>query len=412
MKRTPRTTRQHILPFDRLPHVAVGALVLLGLLLLMRPDPQPHVSTWAGPASAPAPRSGLVGAARPVATASSGLAASGPIGAPLGPGDRALAQALERHMAGLASAGLFQGAVLVARDGQILLRSGYGMAETAAGTPNTPTTRFRLASVSKQFTAMAVMQLQAQGRLHVSDPICDYLSDCPDSWRTITIRQLLSHTSGIPDYTSLIDYSATQASPAAPAALAARVRDMPLLFPPGTSYSYGNTAYTLLGMIIEQASGRSYADVLRDGIFGPLQMHDSGVSTGAGEPGAARGYHRVGMLAPPLDASTLFAAGDLYSTVDDLYRWSQALEGETLLPAALRNEMFTPVANNYGYGWRITTPDGVRQISHPGLIDGFATAIVRFPDRRITVVVLANMDGADAPGIATYLGGLVLGAGE
>ncbi|GAB4208090.1 MAG: serine hydrolase domain-containing protein [Roseiflexaceae bacterium] len=401
------------MPLDRLPHIAVGAVVLLGLLLLMRPSPQPQVSTWSGPAATAAPRGGVAGAARPIATAATNrLAASGPIGAPLDPSERALAQTLDAYLADLVKARLFHGAVLVARDGRVLLRDGYGLADIANGTPNTPTTRFRLASVSKQFTAMAIMQLQAQGRLHVTDRACDYVPDCPDNWRTITIRQLLTHTSGIPDYTSLAGFSATQATPAAPATLAARVRDLPLLFPPGSSYSYGNTTYVLLGMIIERASGRAYADVLRDGIFAPLQMRDSGVSQGAGDPGAALGYHGVDTPSAPLDASTLFGAGALYSTVDDLYRWSQALEGERLLPAALRNEMFTPVANDYGYGWKITSRDGVRQISHSGLIDGFATAIVRYPERRITVVVLANMDGADAPGIASYLGGLVLGAGE
>lgn len=375
------------------------AALALALLGLCWPAPAPRLSNWGGPAPTAA---GLIARARalPTLTPAPLTPAAGAEG-----GAPEQARALDQYLAGLAEARLFHGAALVARGGRVLLRKGYGPADSA-GTPNRPGTRFRIASMSKQFTAMAVMRLQAQGRLRTADPICSYLDDCPAAWRPISIRQLLSHTSGIPDYTSLADFSSTQADPATPAQLVARFRDLPLLFEPGSAYSYGNSGYVLLGLIVERASGQPYADFLGDQIFAPLQMRDSGVSQGAGDAGAALGFHSFDSLAAPLDASTLFGAGALSSTADDLYRWAQAMRAGQLLPPDLQAELLTPVRNDYAYGWKIAARDGHRQISHPGLIDGFASAILLLPDDDLTVIVLCNMDSADAPGIASYLADL------
>ena len=385
-----------------------GALALVVAVLAFWPPPPRHLSNWGGPAPT---AEGLIARAQALPTLTPHLAAPGApqapsAAAPPQPQDQALV--LDQYLSSLVDARLFHGAVLVAREGQVLLRKGYGMADSAAGTPNGPSTRFRLASVSKQFTAMAVLRLQAQGRLSTADPICTYLPDCPAAWQPITIRELLSHTSGIPDYTSLADFSASQGVPATPAELVARFRELPLLFAPGSSYSYGNSGYVLLGLIVERVSGRPYADALREQVFDPLQMGDSGVSQATGDPGSALGYHDFDRLAAPLDASTLFGAGALSSTVDDLYRWAQAIQSGQLLPAQLQSEMLTPVRNDYAYGWKVALRDGRRQISHPGLIDGFASAILLAPDDGLTVVVLCNMDAADAPGIASYLAGLAL----
>jgi CubicO group peptidase (beta-lactamase class C family) len=283
------------------------------------------------------------------------------------------------------------------------------MANAAAGAPNTTRTRFRLASLTKMFTAMAIMQLAAQHKLDVDDSICAYLDDCPSAWRAIAIHHLLTHTSGIPTYTDFADYDATQMQAATPSQLIARFRDLPLLFAPGTSYSYANSDYVLLGLIVERASGKTYAAFLREQIFEPLQMRDSGVEGSAGPTdGQAIGYESPGVPSPALDPSTLFAAGDLYSTVEDLYRWDQALYTDRLLPRALLDTMFTPTLGGYGYGWQIAQAGGPRTLRHPGRMDGFETYLARYPDDRLTVIVLSNLSGVDAAGIGDYLATLVL----
>jgi CubicO group peptidase (beta-lactamase class C family) len=321
-----------------------------------------------------------------------------------------LGRAIDSYLNEIVGADWFQGSVLVARGGTVLLSKGYGLADAARGIPNTSQTRFRLASVTKQFTAMAILILQDRGRLDVRDSICAHLADCPETWRPITIHNLLTHTSGLPNYTDFSDYDATQMLPATSDELVARFRDQPLLFPPGTQYMYENSDYVLLGKIVEQASGQSYGDFLRTAIFEPLGMHDSGVDPGAGAEGQALGYRVPGELAPALDTSTLFAAGSLYSTVEDMYRWDQALYTTKLVPKPLLDAMWTPFLRDYGYGWWITTFNGHHEISHPGLIDGFATSIARYPDDQVTVIVLSNMSGADASSISNYIATLVLGS--
>ncbi len=320
-------------------------------------------------------------------------------------------QTLDNYLNDIVNAGWFQGAVLVAHNGNVIISKGYGMADAAHGTPNSAQTRFRLASVTKQFTAAAIMILQAHGKLNAQDAICAHLPDCPDAWRDITIQHLLTHTSGLPNYTDFASYEPSQMQPATPDQLIARFRNEPLLYVPGTTYSYENSDYVLLGRIIEQVAGQSYADFLHDTIFAPLQMRNTGVETGLGSgPGYAVGYSSVGALAPPLDTSTLFAAGAIYSTVEDLYRWDQALYTDVLLPAALRSQMFTPFLRDYALGWEVDRPGDRLRISHPGMIDGFATYIARYPDDHVTVIVLGNLDSADAAGIGDYLASLVFGS--
>jgi CubicO group peptidase (beta-lactamase class C family) len=319
-----------------------------------------------------------------------------------------LGRSIDRYLTELVDAKLFQGVVLVARDGQVLISKGYGFADAGRGIPNTTRTRFRLASLTKQFTAMAIMILQSRGKLDVQDSVCTYIDDCPDAWRPIMIHNLLTHTSGLPNYTDFASYDLTQAQPTTPAELVARFRDLPLLFAPGTDYVYGNSDYVLLGLIIERASGQSYADFMHDAIFEPLRMRDTGVDHNAGTiVGAAIGYRTVGEPAPFLDTSTLFSAGALYSTVEDMYRWDQALYTTKLVPKPLLNAMWTPFSHDYGYGWRISNVAGHRKIHHPGLMDGFANAIARYPDDNVTIIVLSNISGADPVGISDYLATLI-----
>lgn len=317
---------------------------------------------------------------------------------------------IDNHLKSLEQARLFHGSVLVAQKGQIILSKGYGMANYATNMPNESSTRFRIASLTKQFTGLAIMQLQVAGKLSTNDYVCAYLDSCPESWRSVTIHQALTHTSGIPSYTDLLDYEPTQMYPATPQQLLSRVSGLPLLFAPGSNYQYGNTGYVILGLVIERASGQSYADYLQEYIFNPLQMSNTGVDTSDSSfAGQAAGYSSFDQTALFLDTSTLYACGSLYSTVEDLYRWDQALYSDILLPAEARAQMFTPELLDYAYGWKVTRPNGHLLVNHSGLIDGFSTYLSRYPEDDLTVIVLANMHTADSVGIGKYIASMVLG---
>ena len=302
----------------------------------------------------------------------------------------------------------FSGAVLVARAGTRLYSKGFGWANAEWNVPNTSKTKFRLGSITKQFTATAVLRLQEQGKLKVQDPICTYLSRCPETWKTVTIHHLLTHTSGIPSYTSSPEYGKTMMMPKTPEQMVEGFRELPLEFQPGERFKYNNSGYFLLGLIVEKVSGRKYENVLRAEIFDPLGMADSGYDWSAPVlPRRAAGYQRrdSGLVnAPYLDMQQPFSAGSLYSTVDDLLLWDQALYTDTVLPASAREAMFTPFKDGYAYGWTITPPEkaasGKRQVGHGGGINGFSTMITRVPDDRLVVIVLANVDNVNTGAIA------------
>ena len=308
----------------------------------------------------------------------------------------------------------FSGTVLVARNGKPIVSKGYGMANIELGVPNAPQTVFRLGSVTKQFTAMAIMMLAERGKLSVSDPICKYLPDCPAAWQPITVRNLLTHTSGIPNYTSFPDFAKTTISPITNAEMNGLLKDKPLEFAPGEKFAYTNSGYYVLGEIIEKVSGKTYADFLQENIFTPLGMKQ----TGYDNPlqiikNRAAGYQRQGgeiINASYMDMSVPYAAGALYSTTGDLLLWDQALYTEKLVSKKSLDEIFTPFKNGYGYGWGIGKKFDRREISHGGGIYGFATEISRFPDDQVTVIVLSNVQAAPSGKIAGDLAAIVFGA--
>lgn len=320
----------------------------------------------------------------------------------------ALAQRIGAYLQAQADSGAFSGVVLAARDGQVLFQGGFGMADAERGVPNTPQTVFRLGSITKQFTAMAILLLAADGKLSLEDPACRYLDNCPPAWAPITIRHLLTHTSGLPNYTDFDDFDATEGQPATPAQLIARFRDLPLNFAPGTDYSYCNSGYVLLGAIIERVSGESYESFLTRRIFGPLGMEHTGYDHDPlGISGRAIGYVSPGDRAAPLDLTTLFAAGALSSTVGDLLKWDRALAAGRLLPPALQQAMFTPFRNDYGYGWKVVQRFGRRAQLHDGLVSGFSTNITRFPDDGVVVITLSNYQAAPAAAISQNVAGMI-----
>ncbi|KAB8140256.1 beta-lactamase family protein [Chloroflexia bacterium SDU3-3] len=315
-----------------------------------------------------------------------------------------LGDAIDTYLNNLVAAKRFHGAVLVVHRGSVLLSRGYGPANIDTGAMNTANTRLRLASVTKQFTAMAVMQLVAAGKLGVDDPLCNYISDCPERWRAITIKHLLTHTHGLPNYTDFPSYEQTQMNPTTPEQLLEKLRGQWPVTEPGSTYAYGNSGYVLLGIVIEKVSGQRYGDFLRDHIFTPLGMHNSGVSYEP-TPGEnwALPYQGFSSLAAPLDTTTLFSAGAVYSTADDMYLWDQALYTEQLLPRAQLDEMFTPYLKSYGYGWKIVDDSGHLRYGHSGDMDGCKTVVWRYPADRSTIVVLSNMHSADSDAIAARI---------
>lgn len=305
------------------------------------------------------------------------------------------AKQIDTYLTDLAQDRKFSGAVLVARDGNILISKGYGMADVENHVANTPQTRFRVHWVTMQFTAMAILMLQAEGKLNVQDPICQYIPECPDFWQGITIHHLLTHTSGISDWIQPWDQAAGK--PSTSHQLVDWLKYEPPYFNPGEKFRYSSNGYIILGYIIEKVSGQSYETFLRQHIFTPLGMLNSGYD----DNNVAVGYKTIGMKASVPDLLFRYSASGLYSSVEDLYLWDQALYGEQLVPQDYLDMMFTGYARTpsmdfegayYGYGWFIGSALNRSVIAHGGMMSGFTAMVLRFPDERVTIIVLRNYE--------------------
>jgi CubicO group peptidase (beta-lactamase class C family) len=305
----------------------------------------------------------------------------------------------------------FMGSVLVVKDGKTVLRTGIGMANLELAVPNAPQMKFRLGSISKQFTAVAIMQLEQNGKLKVEDTIDKHIPDSPEPWKKVTIHHLLSHTSGIASFTEDPSYRREMFKPFPLPELISRFRGKPLEFQPGSQYKYSNSGYVLLGDIIQRASGIGYEEYLRKNILDPLGLKDTGYDHPETIlPHRASGYERVaGRMrnAAFLDMTQPHAAGALYSTVDDLYRWDQALYTDRVLPQSALQRMWTAVRDNYGYGWVISKEFGKTVIAHGGGINGFATFILRVPEEKIFITVLSNVESSKSGPIALALNSIL-----
>ncbi len=290
--------------------------------------------------------------------------------------------------------GLFRGTVLVAKDGKTVFQKSYGQANVEWSIPNGLDTRFRLGSITKQFTAAATLQLVEQGKLQLTDPVAKYYTDAPETWSGVTIHHLLNHTSGIPSYTSQPDFFAKQSRiRRTPAEIVQLTQDKPLEFQPGEKFSYNNTGYILLGYVLEKVTGQTYADYLDQKIFGPLGMKDSGYDLAEKIiPRRAAGYAQDGKNTDFLDMSLPYAAGSLYSTVGDLLKWDHALYGGKVVSADSLAKMTTPGKGDYGYGLVIQEKDGRKVIGHGGGINGFNTNMIRIPDQGVVSIALANQN--------------------
>ena len=294
----------------------------------------------------------------------------------------------------------FTGEIVVAQGGHILGETVYGYANQELKVPITPDTRFAIGSVTKQFTAACILLLQEQGKLKTSDPIGLYLSSPPPAWKDVTIRDLLTHTSGITnDVLAGNPFLQFDHGVHTPGELIHAVRELPLKFPPGSKYDYNNLGYVILGSIVAKASGQPFAKFLHDRILGPLDMKDTDLG-GPPDiiPNRAFGYMLVdGKLvdADWRDPSVLGGAGAMYSTGADLAKWIDALEnGRVLKPASLA-EMNTHRLEDYGYGMFIENQYGVKVIGHPGDLPGFHSQVEFYPHSNAEFVVLSNVSNAD-----------------
>jgi CubicO group peptidase (beta-lactamase class C family) len=310
----------------------------------------------------------------------------------------------------------FTGSALVAEEGTIILKKGYGCANLEWGIPNAPDTKFRLGSITKQFTSMLVMQQVEKGSISLDTPVAAYLPDYPKpQGEKVTIRHLLTHTSGIPNYTGIIDIR-TDRKRYTLEQLVGTFSGKPLEFEPGTRWKYSNSGYVLLGAVLEKVTRTPYERLLQSNILHPLGMKNTGYDHSEEIlPKRAAGYERTGRIvnAPFIDMSVPFSAGALYSTVEDLLLWDRGLYTGGLLSDSLKKVCFTPVLNNYAFGWVVqkrpigSSSDSALFVYHGGGINGFNTIIARIPARQQLIVLLNNTGNAPLDEIVRSIAGIL-----
>ncbi len=297
-------------------------------------------------------------------------------------------------------------ALEIIQNGKPTKIAGYGLANLEWSTPATPETVFEIGSITKQFTAAAILLLAQEGKLSVDDRISKYIKDMPESWTNITLRHLLTHTSGIKNYTTLDGFELTRHL--TQAQFVRKMGGYPLDFAPGEKWSYCNSGFNLLGFVIENVSGEDYWRFMRERIFGPLGMS----STTNRDPRGiirlrASGYETNGAghyVNRDYDLTDVFSAGAIVSTVGDLAKWNAALDSERLLTEASKEAMWTPIRLNdgsthdYGFGWFLNPLNGWQNIGHSGSTSGFSASLQRFPKAGLAVIVLTN---SNEEGIAT-----------
>jgi CubicO group peptidase (beta-lactamase class C family) len=315
--------------------------------------------------------------------------------------------------------GQFNGSVLVARGDDVVYEGAFGEANVSWGVPNSPETRFWIASVTKQFTAALVLQLVEAGEIELDAPITRYLPDYPAAQGDrVTVHHLLSHTGGVPEHTSRPGFGDMMRDPTTPTDFLEVFSGEPLDFEPGTEFRYSNSGYFLLGTIIEAVTGQTYAEALRQRLLAPLGLEDSGYADGATVyDRLATGYRRVGATvqqAPYLDTSVPYSAGMMYSTVRDLHAWTRALHAaEPFESAETLTTMITPVLSGYAYGiGNSAMPIGeesVQAVAHSGGIPGFSSMLIYFPESEQTVAVISNT-GDNTGAIARNVAQLMHGA--
>jgi len=302
--------------------------------------------------------------------------------------------------------------VMVIRDGQILEVRSYGVADMETGALVSPSTNFRLASITKQFTATSILILVEQGLLDLDDSVRRHFPAFPEFMESITIRHLLQHTSGIEDYEPLYgDRFPEQILDRGVVDIIARTTTT--YFPPGTEYRYSNSAYAVLAVLVEDLSGEPFPQFLEDYFFGPLGMNETiAYRRGTNEvSNRALGYKVDRKQIEPADQSAWSAVlgdGGVYSSVMDLYKWDQALYDNELLSSSMWQQAWTPGLEDYGFGWRIDDYNGHKRLHHSGSTSGFRNFMQRFPDEKLTIIVLTNRAEPDVQPLGEQIADLYL----
>jgi CubicO group peptidase (beta-lactamase class C family) len=339
---------------------------------------------------------------------------------------------IDQYMRSRVALGQFSGAVLVAKGHKVIFRKAYGYADIGTRVAYTLTTPQYIASVSKMFTDMAILTLRDEGKLSLQDSVCAHLNNCPIAWQPITVQQLMRHTSGIPDYEEKLGlfspaYLSYMREPGASARILESAKTLPLDFRPGEQFHYSNTGYVLLGYIAQHVAAVPFGEILVTDFLKPLRMRHTGISGyGPAPPRMAKGYtiegwtwaRAIGGISldnssveerPMLPLTPPEGDAGIYSTVDDLLRWSLAMDGKAVIPSTDVAEALTPGMGSYGYGWRIDKEYGKRRVGHTGGLPGYVSAFSKFPDEKITVIVLCNLDTAPLRRTTHDIAAVVLG---
>lgn len=309
--------------------------------------------------------------------------------------------------------------VLIAKQGEVIYRKAFGTADLQLGVPMKPEMVFNIASITKQFTAVAILQLEEQGKLSLQDSIRKFIPDYPPKGYNITIEHLLTHTSGIPDYMQ-IDYRSPSMErwDFSPRQLIDSFKSHPLQFEPGTRYSYSNSGYYILGYIIQIVSGKSYQEYIRTNLLDPLEMKQTWFDQdGILIPNRVRGYEKSGATfknesywSPTIE----YSAGGLISNVDDLFRWHKGLHSYKILKKETLERAFRPYrvkdgsSTEYGYGWNIRTTNGIRSIEHQGGLPAFVTNEIYYPEQDVFIAILCNTR-APIDELSASISGIALG---
>jgi CubicO group peptidase (beta-lactamase class C family) len=312
-------------------------------------------------------------------------------------------------------------ALLVSRAGKIVQAEGFGLSNVELQVPVKPETIFQSGSVGKQFTATAVMMLVEEGKIALDDPLTKYFPDAPATWKEVTVRELLSHTAGFGDYPKKFNFRKDWTEDE----LLKLVESIPLAYPPGTKWEYSNLGYLTLGILIHRVTREFYGDFLQQRIFHPLDMQTTRIISETDiVPNRAAGYRLVKgelknqeWVAPMVNTT---ADGSLYFSILDLAKWDAALYTEKLLKHSTLDQMWTPAKlkngqpnkAGYGFGWFIGEKHGHHVISHDGAWQGFKSAIARYVNDQLTVVVLANLEQAKPGAIAEHVADMYLADGK
>jgi CubicO group peptidase (beta-lactamase class C family) len=298
--------------------------------------------------------------------------------------------AIDAMLSSLTKAGRFSGAVLIARDGKILLRKGYGFANFEQRIPFASDTPHHVASISKMITAMTILKLRDQNSLKLEASICTYLESCPKIWQTISVQHLLRHTSGIPDYEEPLGlyskaYLKFMTRTDATEKILTQARKDKLEFQPGARFKYSNTGYVVLSSIVEKVTGKPFNQAVQDLVLEPAGLKNTAMYTPE-MTGISSGYTKAWKSIPKLALTPPAGDAALVSTLDDLYRWS------VLMDARETREIFRPGLGGYGYGWFIDNRFGRKRYIHTGELPGYRTVFIKYPGEKLTIILFSNQN--------------------